>query len=88
MTQHEITTLRDRMTALIGSRRWQTAFAVGLGKAVPVVCAWFSDAPKSQARHPGPEFAVIVELLEIVPVERWPERWVKLAALKTQQSPK
>lgn len=78
MTPEEIAELRTRMDSLIGSKRWITAFAYGLEKARPVVNNWFVPS----RYHPPSEFVAVLELLEALPVNKWPKRWNKLAEIK------
>lgn len=82
MKPQDVDYLRARMDLLIGSQRWGTAFAEGMGRARPVVAAWFSHSATTIDRTPPPEFVAVLELLEITPVRKWPDRWNRLAKIK------
>ncbi len=80
--------LRNRIDLLIGTTRWQTALAEGLGRARPVVAGWFTDAETTADRLPPDYLVAIIELLEMTPVNKWPSRWSKLSKLKTANDSK
>ena len=78
MTPEEIAKLRARMDSLLGSPRWVTAYAEAMERARPAVNNWFVAGDKK----PPAEFVAVLELLEALPVSKWPKRWHKLAEIK------
>ena len=86
MTTNHVDQLRTRIDNLCNSTRWATAFADGIERHRSVVSNWFSHAPEASKLEPPAYLEAIVELLEITPVKKWPERWNRLAELKIKQA--
>ena len=86
MTPDQIDQLRARIDNLCGSTRWMTALAEGLERNKSQVINWFSLAPAASKLAPPAYLVAVIELLELTPVKKWPERWNRLAELKIKQA--